>query len=219
MKDRYFSDPQYHGFGAGSGTGIDGSQRWLCDYSCWPLLDEMSNWMADKNVPLKRVIAISEVYGQALGDDIYASAPVTYLRLDKLPLPEDVTPLIETLKTGYTFWPSDEILIPYFEVQSGGRQAKIVTDVKWTFPLKFVEVVSGDGKTKTRQIIAATDLVPFGAHRFEVPFDARGKKWVRFAVWDVASNGATGTTDAAGEVAVGRARGAGLMGKLLKVDI
>ena len=27
--------------------------------------------------------------------------------------------------------------------------------------------------------------------RFEIPFDARGKKWVRFAAWDVASHGAT----------------------------
>jgi len=25
---------------------------------------------------------------------------------------------------------------------------------------------------------------------FEIPFDATGKKWVRFAAWDTASNGA-----------------------------
>ncbi len=192
VKDRpYFSDPQYHGFGARWGMGIDGSETRLCDYRCWPLLDEMSNWMADKNVPLKRVLSISEVYGQAPGDDVYGSSPVTYVKLDKLPSPDDVTPLIETLKTGYTFWSSGEVLIPSFEIQGRGRQAKVVADVAWTFPLEFVEVMWGDGKTTGRQVVPATHLGAFGTHRFELPFDARGKKWVRFAAWDVAANGAT----------------------------
>jgi hypothetical protein len=35
-----------------------------------------------------------------------------------------------------------------------------------------------------------TDLAAFGKHQFEIPFDAAGKKWVRFAVWDSAGNGA-----------------------------
>ena len=29
-----------------------------------------------------------------------------------------------------------------------------------------------------------------GAARFEIPFDAAGKSWVRFAAWDSAGNGA-----------------------------
>lgn len=47
-----------------------------------------------------------------------------------------------------------------------------------------------DGHTTGRQIVSATDLQPFGNHRFRLPFDAAGKKWVRFAVWDSAGNGA-----------------------------
>lgn len=66
----------------------------------------------------------------------------------------------------------------------------IVAEVEWTFPLDFVEVVWGDGVSRDRQIIDATDLPPFGAHRFEIPFDATGKSWVRFAAWDSAGNGA-----------------------------
>ncbi len=85
---------------------------------------------------------------------------------------------------------SGEVLVPNFELQGKGRQSKIVADVSWTFPLEFVEVVWGDGKTTGRQILPATDLGAFGTHRFEIPFDARGKKWVRFAAWDSASNGA-----------------------------
>ncbi len=185
-----FNHPNYHGFGARWGMGLDGSERRLCEYRCWPLLDDMSNWLADKNIPLKRVLSISEVYDQAPGDDIYGSSPVTYVRLAKLPPPEDVTPLIETLKTGYIFWTSGEVLVPNFELQGSGRQMKVVADVTWTFPLDFVEVVWGDGKTTGREIVSVTHLAPFGSHKFEIPFDARGKKWVRFAAWDSASNGA-----------------------------
>jgi hypothetical protein len=36
------------------------------------------------------------------------------------------------------------------------------------------------------EIISTTDLPAFGRHRF----DTTGKKWVRFAAWDSASNGA-----------------------------
>ena len=47
-----------------------------------------------------------------------------------------------------------------------------------------------DGKTAERQLIDMTDAPPFGSHKFRLPFDAAGKKWVRFAVWDSAGNGA-----------------------------
>ncbi len=48
----------------------------------------------------------------------------------------------------------------------------------------------GDGKTTDRQIISTTDLPAFGKKQFRIPFNAAGKKWVRFAAWDVATNGA-----------------------------
>ena len=57
-------------------------------------------------------------------------------------------------------------------------------------PLDFVEVVWGDGRKTERQIISAAELPAFGKHTFTLPFDATGRKWVRFAVWDVAGNGA-----------------------------
>ena len=30
----------------------------------------------------------------------------------------------------------------------------------------------------------------FGTKKLSIPFDATGKKWVRFSMWDVAGNGA-----------------------------
>jgi hypothetical protein len=75
-------------------------------------------------------------------------------------------------------------------VQGAGRQRTIAADVEWTFPLEFAEVVWGDGRATDRQIIRVTELPAFGKHRFEIPLDTTGKKWVRFAVWDSAGNGA-----------------------------
>jgi hypothetical protein len=66
----------------------------------------------------------------------------------------------------------------------------LVADLEWTFPLEFVEVVWGDGQKIDRQVITATDQPPFGSHRFRIPFNAMNQKWVRFAAWDSAGNGA-----------------------------
>ena len=41
-----------------------------------------------------------------------------------------------------------------------------------------------------RHMVAATDLGAFGTKHFRIPFEAGGKAWVRFAVWDSAGNGA-----------------------------
>ena len=190
--DAPFADPHYQGVGFRWGMGVDLSEQRLCDYRCLPLLDDMSNWVADKPIPPKYLLSISEVRLQQAGDDIYASSPVSYVKMASLPPANDPSPIIKTLMKGDYYVTSGEVLIGSFAVQGSGASRTIVADVDWTFPLEFVEVVWGDGTKTDRQIIPATDLGAFGKHTFAVPFDATGKKWVRFAAWDVAGNGATG---------------------------
>jgi len=186
-----FKDPHYQGVGFRWGMGVDLSERRLCDYRCLPLLDDMSNWMADQPIPPKYVLSISEVRYQQPGDDIYASSPVTYVKLDTLPPATDPSPVIKALMRGDSWVTSGEVLIASHAIEGSGGSRSFSADVEWTFPLEFVEVVWGDGVKTDRQMIAATDLPPFGKHRFSIPFDAAGKKWVRFAAWDSAGNGAT----------------------------
>jgi len=154
------------------------------------LLDDMSNWTADRPGPPKYVLSISEVRYQAPGDDIYASAPVSYVKLARLPSPQDVSPVIAALMRGDYFVTSGEVLIPSYAVRGTGAQRTIEADVEWTFPLDFVEVIWGDGVKTGRGIVTATDLPPMSRHHFSIPFDAAGQKWVRFAAWDSAGNGA-----------------------------
>ncbi len=186
----HFKNEYYRGIGLRWGMGIDGSETRLCELRCQALLDEMNNWIADLPTPPKYMHAISETYRKGPGDDIYANNPVNYVKLDTLPGPDDRSSVINAMRRGDYFWTSGEVLIPSYAVQGTGSQRTIAVDVEWTFPLDFVEVVWGDGKKVDRQIIPAADLPAFGKHHYAIPFDASGKKWVRFAAWDVAGNGA-----------------------------
>ena len=93
----FFSDAHYQGVGFRWGMGLDRSEQRLCEYRCLPLLDEMSNWFADTPTPPKYLLSISEVRHQQPGDDIYASSPVSYVKMDRLPTPDDVSPLISSV--------------------------------------------------------------------------------------------------------------------------
>jgi hypothetical protein len=90
------------------------------------------------------------------------------------------------MREGNFFVTSGEVLLKRVAVEPGAVSA----EVEWTFPLEFVEVVWSDGQKVDRKVIAATGYAPFGSQVFRIPFDRKGKKWVRFAVWDSAGNGA-----------------------------
>lgn len=185
-----FLNNRYRGVGWRWGMGSDLSERRLSDYRVIPLLDEMNNWISGTGLDPKYLLAITETYFKAPGDDIYANGPVSYLRLDKLPVGADYSPIISALRQGEYFVSSGEVLIPNHDYVGSGADMRLQADVEWTFPLDFVEVVYGDGERIQTVSVSATDLPGFGAHHFEIPFDARGQSWVRFAAWDSAGNGA-----------------------------
>ena len=112
-----FRDAHYQGVGFRWGMGLDLSEQRLCERRCLALLDDMSNWTADRPGPPKYILSISEVRYQSPGDDIYASAPVSYVKLDRLPSPDDVSPVVAALRRGDYFVTSGEVLIPSYEVK------------------------------------------------------------------------------------------------------
>ena len=93
MKDTaHFQHPNYRGIGMRWGMGIDGSETRLCEYRCQVLLDDMNNWVADLPTPPKYIHAITETYRKGPGDDIYANNPVNYVKLDRVPSVDDMSP-------------------------------------------------------------------------------------------------------------------------------
>jgi len=185
-----FLHDAYRGVGWRWGMGSDLSEARLSDKRVIPLLDEMNNWLARTALEPKYLLAITETYRKAPGDDVYANGPVSYLRMDELPPPGEYGSIIDVLSRGDYFVSSGEVLIPSHRYEGSGPNARVIAEVAWTFPLDFVEVVFGDGERTVTRTMSATDLPAFGSEIFEIPFDATGQAWVRFAAWDMAGNGA-----------------------------
>lgn len=191
-KDRdHIKNDRYLGIAFKPGMGMDLSEQRLCEWRCFDAIDGLNNQYADSGLRPKYIISDADTYQKWPHDDIYPGLPVNYVKLDRVPGPdEDWSPILRSLRSGDFFVTTGEVLIRNYAVEGTGNSRTMTADVEWTFPLEFLEVVSGDGQRVDRQIIRVTDLPPFGSKTFSIPFDATGKKWVRFAVWDSAVNGA-----------------------------
>ncbi len=164
---------------------VDLSQKRLGEVRCFGTLDDMNNWGKPKFM-----VGEVDTYKKYPDYDLYGDFNVNYVRLDRVPGFEDWSPICRALRAGEFFVTTGEVLIPRWGVEGEGKDRAVVAEVEWTFPLEFVEVVWGDGERVGRSVVSATDGPPFGAQHFRIPFDASGKKWVRFSAWDSAGNGA-----------------------------
>jgi hypothetical protein len=165
---------------------VDQSQKRLCEARCLDLLDDMNNWAG-----AKYLIAEGDTYTKSPDDETYPQLDVNYVKLDRLPKFSDGwMPVLETLRAGNFFVTSGEVLLHDYAIEGSGAKRTFTINVDWTWPAEFVELVWGDGTKTDREIVSATALAPFSTHRYSIPFDATGKKWVRFAAWDSAGNGA-----------------------------
>jgi hypothetical protein len=165
---------------------VDQSQKRLCEERCLSLLDDMNNWAGPKYL-----IAEGDTYTKSPEDETYPQLDVNYVKLDRVPKFSDGwMPVLDALRAGNFFVTSGEVLLHNYSIQGTGAKRTFVADVDWTWPGEFVELVWGDGKTTNRQIVSATAEAPFATHHYVIPFDTTGRKWVRFAAWDSAGNGA-----------------------------
>jgi len=160
------------------------------------LLDDTSNWGAHKYA-----IGEVDVFRISTQSELYGPMNINYVKLDRIPRFDDGwQPLLDALNAGRMFVTTGEVLIPSctFGGKRGGETlqppvgGKVELDVQleWTFPLSFAEVISGDGEHVFRQRIELNDSDAFGSRTLKIPVDLTGRKWVRFEVWDLATNGA-----------------------------
>jgi hypothetical protein len=165
---------------------VDQSEKRLCEKRCLGLMDDMNNW-----VGAKYMLAEGDTYMKYPDDETYPQLVVNYVKLDRVPkFSEGWTPVLDALRAGDYFVTSGEVLFRNYAIQGSGAKRTYTAEVEWTFPPEFAELVWSDGKTVDRQVIPLSEMAPFTSHKFSVPFDTTGKKWVRFAVWDSAGNGA-----------------------------
>jgi hypothetical protein len=158
------------------------------------LLSDMANWGLRK-----QALGEIDIFSVRPEFELYGHLNVNYLQLEELPrFSEGWTPVLEALRGGRFFTTTGEVLLPSFTL--GGRKSgetlaapaapvELRARLRWTFPLAFAEVVSGDGEQVFRERIDLSDTEAFGERELVVPVDLRGRTWARLEVWDVASNG------------------------------
>jgi hypothetical protein len=159
------------------------------------LMDDMSNWGARKHI-----VGEVDIFQVDRTTEFYAHANVNYLRLDRIPrFADGWAPVLKALRDGAFFISTGEVLMPRFAIdgkQSGetlkldpSGRSKLEAELNWTFPMAFAEVIMGDGKEVCRKRIDLTGTGAFGKQAINETLDLRGKSWVRFEAWDVATNG------------------------------
>jgi hypothetical protein len=109
------------------------------------------------------------------------------VRAPRLPDYDHYGELLEALAhNDDNFISTGEILLPEVKLDGSSIHAK----VSHTFPLKMAEVVWGDGEKTSRVTIPLEQTREFQDTAIDRKIDMPNRKWARFAVWDVAGNGA-----------------------------
>lgn len=164
------------------------------------LMDDMNNWGAKKTV-----IAEADLFTITQENEMYAHMNVNYLMLDKMPAYKDSwLPILDAMQHGRFFSTTGEVLMHALKIngkssgetlqlQAGGT-ADVALTLSWTFPMQFVEIISGDGEKVYRERVNLSETEAFGEKQFNFSPRLAGRKWVRVEAWDVAANGAFSQT-------------------------
>jgi len=163
------------------------------------LIDDMANWGERK-----QVIGEVDVFKLDPTHELYGHMNINYLRLDRVPrFDEGWQPVLDALDQGRFFVTTGEVRLRDFTVDgkrsgeelqlNARREPEVRLSLDWTFPLRFVELISGDGKTVRRQRIELEESLPFGQRDLTIHPDLKDSTWIRVEAWDIAGNGAFST--------------------------
>ena len=164
------------------------------------LMDDMNNWGLKKTI-----INEADLFTITPENEMYAHLNVNYLMLDSIPtFKNGWQPVLDVMQKGHFFATTGEVLIPKLTINdkhagdtlklNKSDNATIKMDLRWTFPMNFVEVISGDGKQVYRDRIDLTQTTAFGSKELTFKAQLNNRKWVRVEAWDVAANGAFSQT-------------------------
>ena len=184
VETEHFRDPRYLGAGW-KAMPADLSSPRLGDRA-FDLLDDLGNQGLRK-----KIFGEVDMFQFDHTHELYAHMNINYIRIDRLPAFDRWGDAVEPLARGDFFTTTGEVLLPRVDLSTSGANEVIATvDARWTFPLRFAEIVWSDGKTTHREAIPLAETREFGTKTFEWRAPAPGWTWARIAVWDVAGNGA-----------------------------
>jgi hypothetical protein len=180
----FYLDP--HFFGASwKAINVDHSSPRLGERSL-TLVDDMNNWGQPK-----KILAEADVFQLDETHELYSHMNVNYVRIGRLPGFDGYGALLDAMGRGEFFVSTGEVVLPEVSIRPGAAgEIAVRARIRWTFPLRFAEVVWSDGSAVQRKTVPLDRTRPFGESTFDWKVDAKGWKWARVAVWDIAANGA-----------------------------
>jgi hypothetical protein len=180
----YFRDSSYLGIGWKAMPSDLSSPR--LGERAFKTLDNLNNLGLHKHI-----IGEVDVFQVSTADELYGHMNINYVRLPELPSFDHYDRIFKAIEKGDSFITTGEILLPAVSLSAvDDRNIRANARISWTFPLRIAEVVWGDGKSTHHQLINLQSTPAFGKHDYSWTVDTPGWKWARFAVWDVAGDGA-----------------------------
>ncbi|MCC6293269.1 MAG: DUF4350 domain-containing protein [Bryobacterales bacterium] len=180
----HFLDPTYVGAGWKQMPADMASPR-LGERSL-TLLDDMSNWGLRK-----QLLAEVDVFQIDHTHELYAHMNINYVRLPRLPSYDNYGEVLDAMRRSEFFVSTGEVLMPEHTIRETQKDRLAVTaDVRYTLPLRFAELVWGDGSRTHRETVPLETSREFGRLKLDFTAAAPGWRWARLAVWDIAGDGA-----------------------------
>jgi hypothetical protein len=138
----------------------------------------------------KRMIGEVDVFQFDSTHELYGHLNINYVHLPSLPSYEHCGELLDAVARGDGFISTGEVLISDAKVSGARETVTAAVTVDYTFPLRIAEIVWGDGSATHHKMIPLEETREFGHATFKWTAEAKDWKWARFAVWDVAGDGA-----------------------------
>jgi hypothetical protein len=139
----------------------------------------------------KHMVGEVDVFQISSSDELYGHMNINYLRLPELPSFDHYDQIVKSVEKGDGFITTGEILLPTATMSAvNDRSIRVSAKISSTFPLRVAELVWGDGVKTHRQLMDLQSTPAFDNHDYSWQVDTPGWTWARFAVWDVAGDGA-----------------------------
>jgi hypothetical protein len=184
LNESYFHDSSYIGTGWKAMPSDLSSPR--LGERAFKTLDDLNNLGLHK-----RMIGEVDVFQTSTDDELYAHLNINYLRIPTLPSFDRYDRIMSALEKGDGFISTGEILLPSVQViPESNQNLQVKATILSTFPLRFAELVWGDGTTTHQKRMDLQSTPPFDNHSYTWTVETPGWTWARFDVWDVAGDGA-----------------------------
>ncbi len=155
----YFRDASYLGVGW-KAMPADLSSPRLGD-RVLDLVDELNNQGLRK-----RMLGEVDVFQVDHTHELYAHMNINYVKLDRLPHSIGGATRSRRWRGASSSPPPAKCSCPTWTSPHRPRNEIVAkAHVLWTFPLRFAEIVWGDGQTTHREVIELADTREFGEHR------------------------------------------------------